>query len=132
MIHQVVPTVSKCRGLGPDSLAARRPSSPVAGRMSLQKRARLVLTSVAVCCGFSAVIVGLSMLSAFGLAAIRPENSLQVAGVSLVLLLVLVWLTNGFPEREDICPQTRQRISVALSKISSGSTKPLPDMARGP
>jgi hypothetical protein len=91
-------------------------------------KVRLVLTGLGLCCGFGVTIVGLSMLSAFGLAAIRPDNSLQVAGFSAALLLMLVWLTNGFPEREDICPHTRERIGVALGRIA----KPLPDMARGP
>lgn len=95
--------------------------------MTLRK-ARTVLTGVGLCCGFVVTIVGMSMLSAFGLAAIRPDSSLQVAGFSAVLLLALVWLSDGFPEKQDICPHTRERIGVALGRTA----KPLPDMARGP
>ena len=92
------------------------------------RRLKPVLTACVLLCGFCAGIVGMAMVSAFGLAAMAPGDAWQTIGVVLLLLLLLVWLTDGLPEREDCCLRTRARIG--LGKLST--TPPLPDMTREP
>jgi hypothetical protein len=92
------------------------------------RRLKPVLTVCALLCGFCAGIVGMAMISAFGLAAIAPEDTLQTIMLVLLLLLLLVWLTDGLPEREDCCLRARMHIGLGKRSI----TPPLPDMAREP
>jgi len=90
-------------------------------------RLKPVLTGCVLCCTFCVGVLGMAMLSAFGLAAMTPGDAPQTIGIVLLLLLLLVWLTDGLPEREDWCLHARKRIG-----LGKRATAPLPDMAREP
>jgi hypothetical protein len=91
------------------------------------RRLKPVLTACSLCCGFCAALLGMTMLSAFGLATLRPGDTTQTVGIVVLLLLVLVGMTDGLPEREDCCLHAREQIGLG----KRAAAKPLPDMARG-